>query len=140
MLGEAAILSYGTLIVRVGRGRNTMNFGRALIFAAATLLVSACERQQPATPSGAAAPGPAESTGRQIGQEVDDAIIGTKVKAALLKAQDVKGREVKVETEKAVVQLSGFVSSQGEIERALEIARGVEGVRSVENKLSIKPR
>jgi hyperosmotically inducible protein len=51
----------------------------------------------------------------------------------------VKGLDVKVETDKAVVQLSGFVASQVQIDHALEVAKGVPGVREVQNKMSMKP-
>lgn len=92
------------------------------------------------TPSGSArSPGPAEATGREVGEALDDATITAKVKAALLQAPDVKGLDVKVETDKAVVQLSGFVASQAQIDRAVEVAKGVRGVREVQNKMSVKP-
>ncbi len=39
--------------------------------------------------------------------------------------------EINVETFKGVVQLSGFVSFQSDINRAGKVARGVEGVKSV---------
>lgn len=82
--------------------------------------------------------GPAEKAGRAIGEQIDDATLTAKVKAALLQAPDVKGTDVNVQTEKAVVQLSGFVSSQTEIERAVAIARSVKGVTEVHNKMSLK--
>ncbi len=95
---------------------------------------------QATTPSGSArSPGPAEATGREVGEALDDATITAKVKAALLQAPDVKGLDVKVETDKAVVQLSGFVANQTQIDKALEVAKGVRGVREVQNKMSVKP-
>ena len=50
----------------------------------------------------------------------------------------MKGLEVKVETDKGVVQLSGFVASQAQIDKAVEVAKGVSGVREVQNKMSVK--
>ena len=95
---------------------------------------------QAATPSSSArSPGPAEKTGREVGEILDDATITAKVKAALLQAADVKGLDVKVETDKAVVQLSGFVASQAQIDKAVDVAKGVRGVREVQNKMSVKP-
>lgn len=82
--------------------------------------------------------GPAERAGRVIGEKLDDATITAKVKTALLQAPDVKGTNVNVTTEKMVVQLSGFVSTQTEMERAVQIARGVNGVKEVHNKMSLK--
>jgi osmotically-inducible protein OsmY len=37
-----------------------------------------------------------------------------------------------------VVQLSGFVSSQADINKAVEVARGVKGVSSVKNDMRVK--
>ena len=82
--------------------------------------------------------GPAERAGRAIGEQIDDAALTAKVKTALLQAPDVKGTDVNVTTEKAVVQLSGFVSTQTEIERAVALARAVKGVKEVHNKMSLK--
>jgi osmotically-inducible protein OsmY len=72
------------------------------------------------------------------GEFVDDALITTKVKAALAADPDVKATEVKVETFKGTVQLSGFVSSKEAIDKAAMIARGVSGVRSVKNDMAVK--
>jgi hypothetical protein len=95
---------------------------------------------QATTPSSSArSPGLAEATGRDVGEALDDAAITAKVKAALLQAPDVKGLDVTVETDKAVVQLSGFVASQAQIGRAVSVAMGVRGVREVQNKMSVKP-
>lgn len=91
-------------------------------------------------PSGSArSPGLAEATGREVGEALDDTAITAKVKAALLQAPDVKGLDVTVQTDKAVVQLSGFVDSQAQIDKAIHLAKGVRGVREVQNKMSVKP-
>jgi len=37
-----------------------------------------------------------------------------------------------------VVQLSGFVRSQADIDQAVQVARGVAGVKSVKNDMRIK--
>jgi osmotically-inducible protein OsmY len=72
------------------------------------------------------------------GEYIDDALITTKVKAALAADPNVKATEVNVETFKGTVQLSGFVSSQEAIQKAIAIARGVEGVRAVKNNMVVK--
>jgi hyperosmotically inducible protein len=77
-------------------------------------------------------------THESTGQYIDDSTITTKVKAALLADPDVSGLDVKVETFKGVVQLSGFVDDQKQANRAVEIARSVDGVKRVENKLTVK--
>lgn len=72
------------------------------------------------------------------GQYVDDSAITTKVKAAIFHEPSLKSAEINVETFKGVVQLSGFVSSQANINEAVEVARGVSGVRSVKNDMRLK--
>lgn len=73
-----------------------------------------------------------------VGTVIDDSMVTTKVKSALLADADVKSSEIKVETRKGEVQLSGFADNQTQIDRAGELARGVEGVKSVHNGMSLK--
>jgi len=72
------------------------------------------------------------------GEYVDDAVITTKVKAAIFNDDSLKSSEINVETYKGIVQLSGFVSSATSAARATEVARGVKGVKSVRNDLRMK--
>ncbi len=72
------------------------------------------------------------------GEYVDDSVITTKVKAAIFKEDTLKSAEINVETFKGVVQLSGFVNSQADINKAVELARGVNGVTSVKNDMRVK--
>lgn len=80
------------------------------------------------------------STSRQegTGQYVDDTVITTKVKAAMLADPATKVLQVNVETFKGVVQLSGFVETQTVANRAVAVARGVEGVTSVKNDMRLR--
>ena len=73
-----------------------------------------------------------------VGTVVDDGVLTAKLKSALLVDPTVKGIDVKIETRKGEVQLSGFVDDQTQIDRAMTIARNMEGVRSVENKMTLK--
>lgn len=73
-----------------------------------------------------------------VGNKVDDGIITSKVKAALLADVNIKSLDIAVVTRKDEVQLSGFVDNQSQIDRAIDTARGVEGVRNVRNEMSIK--
>ena len=75
---------------------------------------------------------------QSTGEVIDDAAVTSKVKAELLKDPDVKGLAVKVKTYKGKVQLSGFVDTQGQKQRAGEIARGVKGAQWIENNISVK--
>lgn len=72
------------------------------------------------------------------GGYVDDSVITTKVKAAIFNEPTLKSAEVNVETFKGVVQLSGFVSTQANINKAVEVTRHVAGVTSVKNDMRLK--
>ncbi|MDD4963508.1 MAG: BON domain-containing protein [Gallionella sp.] len=72
------------------------------------------------------------------GEYVDDTVITTKVKAAILNEPTLKSSEINVETFKGAVQLSGFVNSNAEINKAAEVTRTVTGVRSVKNDIRHK--
>lgn len=72
------------------------------------------------------------------GEYIDDSVLTTKVKAAIFNEPTLKSAEINVETFKGVVQLSGFVSSQAAVNKAVEIARGVTGVKSVKNDMRLK--
>jgi osmotically-inducible protein OsmY len=77
-------------------------------------------------------------TQESTGEYIDDSVITAKVKAAIIKDDDLKSSEINVETFKGVVQLSGFVSSQSHINKAVSIARDVSGVTSVKNDMRVK--
>jgi len=72
------------------------------------------------------------------GEYVDDSVITTKVKAAILNEPTLSSAEINVETFKGEVQLSGFVNSSADISKAVEVARGVKGVNSVKNDMRLK--
>jgi hyperosmotically inducible protein len=78
---------------------------------------------------------PASTT---IGTEIDDSVVSTQVKSALLADPDIKGFDFKIATRKGEVQLSGFVDNQSQIERALVVTQAVQGVKSIDNKVSLK--
>lgn len=78
------------------------------------------------------------STREGTGEYIDDSVITTKVKAAVLNEPTLKSAEINVETFKGVVQLSGFVNSQADIKKAADVARSVKGVTSVKNDMRLK--
>jgi len=74
------------------------------------------------------------------GQYVDSATISTKVKSKLAsEGSAALASQVKVETSKDMVQLSGFVPTEADRTKAEQIAWSVEGVRSVENDIIVQP-
>ena len=101
-----------------------------LTITTATLLASGCGNRDEV------AQAPAAKT--TVGTEIDDTVVTTKVKSALLADADIKSFDLKVETRKGAVQLSGFVENQAQVDRAMAATRAVEGVKSVENGITLK--
>jgi osmotically-inducible protein OsmY len=77
---------------------------------------------------------------RSTGTYFDDATITTKVKSALLAEKDVNSFDISVETFNQTVQLSGFVNSQWQIDKAVQVAKTVAGVEHVKNNLVHKSK
>ena len=84
---------------------------------------------------GACAPTP---TRRDVPEYADDAILTTRVKAALAKEAISSAADIQVETYRGVVQLSGFADSPEAVQKAVNAANDVEGVKNVENDVHIK--
>ncbi|MBK8119644.1 MAG: BON domain-containing protein [Sulfuritalea sp.] len=99
--------------------------------ATALILVSACDSRPPDTL--ATAP-----VATSVGTKIDDGIVTARVKSALLADADVKSFDLKVETRKGEVMLSGFVGNQAHVDRAILVTRGVEGVQLVTNNMTLK--
>lgn len=78
------------------------------------------------------------SKGESAGEYVDDSVITTKVKAAVFEDASLKATEINVETYKGIVQLTGFVKSRADIDKAVKIAHGIKGVKSVKNDMIVK--
>ncbi|MFZ2307192.1 MAG: BON domain-containing protein [Rhodoferax sp.] len=73
-----------------------------------------------------------------VGTDIDDSVVTSSVKAALLADPDVKSFDLKVETRKGEVLLSGFVDSQAQMDRATAVTHSVSGVKSIQNNLILK--
>lgn len=82
----------------------------------------------------------ATATRESTGEYLDDTAITAKVKARLVGDPTISGFAISVETFRGRVILSGFVSSQTQIDRAMALAREVSGVREVQSALVIKSR
>ena len=78
--------------------------------------------------------------GRTVGTTADDAVITSSVKSSLIADDLVDAFEIEVDTHRSTVMLSGFVETQNQIDRAVEIAKKTDGVQKVVNKLAIKPK
>jgi hyperosmotically inducible protein len=104
--------------------RNILN---AVLAASAAALLGAC------------ASGKQPETARTTGEFTNDAALTAKVKSAI--ATDVGARTaaaINIETYRGTVQLSGFVASREQAEKAEAAAKKVEGVRSVKNDVRVK--
>ena len=92
--------------------------------------------------AGAAVPGCAASTaprGKETaGEDLDDSVMTTKVKPALMAEASLKSFQISVHSYRDTVQLSGFVDSAAAVHRAGQVAAGVKGVATVKNDLIVK--
>ena len=86
----------------------------------------------------AATPAASVNKKESPGEYVDDAVITSKIKAAILKDSTLKSAEINVETYKGIVQLSGFLKSRADINQAVRLAKKVKGVKSVKNDMIVK--
>lgn len=94
----------------------------AIAAAVVTVLVAACS-------------GPGHRT---TGETVDDGVVLTRVKSALISNDATKARQIDVEVYKGEVQLNGFVDSEAAKSAATSTARDVKGVTDVRNNLQIR--
>ena len=101
-----------------------------LIASAFSTVLSGCNNpQNPPQPAAAST---------TAGTEIDDTVVTTRVKSALLADPDIKSFDLKVETRKGKVQLSGFVDNQAQIDRTVATTSAIEGVKSIDNSISLK--
>ncbi|MBK6321049.1 MAG: BON domain-containing protein [Burkholderiales bacterium] len=110
---------------------NTRLTSLAMVLSLSTglgVIVTGCDRTTPVT---AVPP-------VSVGVALDDTVMTTKVKTALLGDESIKGFDIKVVTRKGTVQLSGFVDNQTQLDRAVYVAHNVEGVTAVENNMTLK--
>ena len=76
--------------------------------------------------------------GERTGAYVDDSWITTKVKSELVAEDETKARNIKVNTMKGVVTLTGTAETWQESYKAADLARGVKGVTSVQNEIRVQ--
>jgi osmotically-inducible protein OsmY len=77
-------------------------------------------------------------SGETAGEYVDDSVISNTVRAKLLDDPDLNLFQVDVTTLRGEVQISGFVESENDRDRATQVAYSVDGVRKVHNNLVIQ--
>lgn len=137
--------------------KNKMLADRVLIVAclSAVLGLTGCQQEE----------GPAETAGKKIdestdaskgaigkvdqatesvmdkaqltGKYIDDSVITTKVKAAILNDPLLNASHIEVTTNNGVVKLSGTVDSAESVVKAMEVAHSQENVKSVQSDLTV---
>jgi osmotically-inducible protein OsmY len=75
---------------------------------------------------------------QSTGERIDDKADSSRVRKALNADTQYKYDDVTVQTFKGVVQLSGFVNSRDQKNRAGDLAKKVEGIKEVENNITVK--
>ena len=96
---------------------------------AATALMGAVACSESPTEESAAA--------QSASAQIDDTVVLSSVKAALIADPVTQARQIDVEVNKGIVQLNGFVDSEAEKSQAAALATGVDGVLEVRNNLAI---
>ena len=76
-------------------------------------------------------------TQQSAGEVIDDSVLTSKVKVALIDDPITKAGQINVETFRGVVQLGGFVDNAQQKDQATTVARSVTGVKEVRNDLRI---
>ena len=74
---------------------------------------------------------------RTAGEAVDDATIGTKLKAALVADPELSALKINVDTTQGRVRLKGEVKNLQQWRKAADLARSIQGVKSVDNQLVV---
>ncbi|MGM0905731.1 MAG: BON domain-containing protein [Pseudomonadota bacterium] len=79
-----------------------------------------------------------EQKAKDAGEYVDDAVITTKVKAVIFEDDNLSSMDINVETNNGIVQLSGFVEDEADIDTAENLAATVKGVKDIENDIQVR--
>jgi len=77
-------------------------------------------------------------TQQSAAEAVDDGVVTAKIKARLVEDPVTKVHQIKVDTFRGTVELSGFVETDQARTRALELAKDVDGVKRVRDAMDIR--
>jgi len=77
-------------------------------------------------------------TQQPIAEAIDDGVVTAKIKARLVEDPVTKAHQIKVDTFRGTVELSGFVETDQARTRALELAKDVDGVKRVRDAMDIR--
>jgi hyperosmotically inducible periplasmic protein len=82
----------------------------------------------------------ANDAGATVASAATDAMITTKINAALAADATLKATRIDVDTHDGRVVLTGLAPDASSRERATTLARAVEGVVDVDNRLTVSPK
>jgi len=82
----------------------------------------------------------ATEAGNTVASAATDAMITTKINAALAADDQLKATKIDVDTRNGRVVLSGTAPDAGSRDRATTLARAVDGVVAVDNKLVVSAK
>lgn len=102
---------------------------------AATAALAACDRSETTGAGKDISKATREAT-KDVAGNVQDTTVTTKVKAALLADEQVKGTQISVETAQGTVTLTGNAESPAQKQRAEQLAMNIDGVRGVNNRIA----
>lgn len=105
----------------MGRGVNDMRL-KMLVIAVTALTTASC----------------APHFDETLTEYYDDVAVTSRVKAAIAGEGPLSYLSISVETFRGIVLLSGFVDSEHQRKRAIEVARNVSGVKEVKVLLVVK--
>jgi len=77
-------------------------------------------------------------TQEPVDQAIDDGVVTAKVKSKLIEDPVTKAHQIKVDTFKGSVELSGFVETEQVRNRALQLAKGTPGVKNVKDAMEVR--
>lgn len=108
-------------------------------FTAVAIAVSICALGlPPLTGCAPLSPGAdADQEQRTVGEVADDFNISSAVRARLIRDEQVRFRDISVETRRGVVTLFGHVATAEVEQRAMDLARGIPNVVSVQSRLVV---
>jgi len=75
-----------------------------------------------------------------VGAAVTDAMITTKINAALVADAQLKASKINGDTKDGKVVLTGVAPDAGSRDRATTMAKAVDGVVDVDNRLTVQPK
>lgn len=75
---------------------------------------------------------------RMINSAVDDSMLAARIRAALMASDDITALDIKIQTKRDEVVLSGFADNHAQIDRSIALVRQLKGVRKVVNHISIR--